>query len=109
MNPSLYERKTSDGGSPVIKLTIINDFENTSSLFLYTLLTPMWNIGASIQSFLDLFYTFGWSLCTSDQPITRPLPVHRTAQHRKTRTNIQTHKACTSDCAATVTGSENTS
>ncbi|KDR23024.1 hypothetical protein L798_02179 [Zootermopsis nevadensis] len=32
--------------------------------------------------------TFGRTPWTRDQPIARPLPVHRTAQHRKTRTNI---------------------
>lgn len=53
----------------------------------------------------------------SDQPVARSPPVYRTAQHRKTWTNInalcgiqihgpsvQAYKAQASDCTATVTG-----
>jgi hypothetical protein len=42
-----------------------------------------------IFQFLNLFYTDGRTPWTSDQPVARPLPIHRTTQTQK---NAQTYK-----------------
>jgi hypothetical protein len=37
--------------------------------------------------FRNLFYTDGRALWTSDQPVARPLPIHRTTQTKNKRTH----------------------
>jgi hypothetical protein len=44
-------------------------------------------------SFVIFFYTDDWTSWTSDQPIARPLPTHKTTQtqNRRTHSGIRTH------------------
>jgi hypothetical protein len=41
----------------------------------------------SLLQFRNLFYTVGRNSSSSDQPLTRPLPTHRTAQTENKRTH----------------------
>jgi hypothetical protein len=53
------------------------------SIYLSSMaLQPLWTLAAF--QFLDL-YTVGRAPCTGDQPVTRPLPTHRTTQTQKKR------------------------
>jgi hypothetical protein len=49
------------------------------SIYGYTVLC--WALAVFFFSFLP-FYTVSRTPCTGDQPVARPLPTHRTAQHR---------------------------
>jgi hypothetical protein len=54
-------------------------------IYLSTALQPLWTLAAF--QFLNL-YTVGRTPWTSEKPVARPLPTHRTTQTQKKRTQI---------------------